>query len=190
MHNTVSTIVSVIHAILACLFVTYTLFNLSENIHNPQIYIITNAMQFIEPIKFTAAYLTYDLFWSIYYRNIKLSFIIHHLITLCSSLIAIMTPYGRYTIFISILNEASTPFLNFNTLIPNKYFLIKKINMIIFAITFFFSRTILLSYMIFRIIQNYNFDNNIVTGLLGLYMMHYLLNAYWLILIIKKVMRN
>lgn len=186
-HTTVSSIISAIHSVLTCLYVSYVYYN--NSIDDDNIYIVSVNPVLTEPIKFTMSYLIYDLFWSIYYKNVTYEIVLHHLVTTVSSLVGVITPYGRYVIFLSILNEASTPFLNLNTLIPKQYTLLRKLNLIMFAFTFFVFRTGLLSYIIFRVIQNIRFENMIVISMFIMYSMHYLLNFYWLLLILRKVKR-
>lgn len=199
MHTIASSIVSSIHAILVSLHVLFVYYNLPNEIYdNPNIYTNSNNNEFVTSIKFTTGYMIYDLFWMIYYKNQSVQLLIHHITTIVACTSAIISPYGRYVTFLSILNEISTPFLNFNVIVSilskhNLFFIkpyYKQLNLILFTMSFFICRIVLLSYLFYQIITTYDFTNTIINILVFLYSIHYMLNLYWFRIINQKIMKS
>jgi hypothetical protein len=192
-----SSIVSIIHSLLVCAYTYYIWddFERSGNRMTHQNLPTLNHPGFESAISFTCAYIIYDFIWMCYYRTCTKIFIVHHLVTFIALSIGLFTPYGKYVLFLSLFNEASTPFYNFNILfsICAKYEIyevdprIKYWNQVIFALVFFLCRTCLLSWILYHMVYSYQ-TIPMVTILYVLYFGHYMINLNWLSWVIQKIL--
>lgn len=205
-HAIVSSLIGAIHAIIT-VFWSYLIYrNLRDIYDSDRLYIESDNEQILPPMRFTYSYMIYDLIWLVYYRNCTYALLFHHLNTIFAFVSTTVYPYGRYVIFMTLFNEISTPFYNFNTIfsILNEEKVIripgflKMTNQIIFAITFFVFRIVLIFGLIYNIIfelifvhpTNYNMYETLFIYLLTImYIGHYLLNLFWFRIICTKMMR-
>jgi len=123
---------------------------------------------------FTLHFMLYDLIMNVRTKE----YLLHHVLAICaSSYILYLKKFETLVLFIE-LNECSTIFLNLIQL--NVY---KKINYFFFSLTFFLTRNVWLSWLLFT----YTISDIYLYLFLHL---HYILQAFWLIKICAKIIRK
>lgn len=141
-------------------------------------------------ILFLVSYLIFDIIIMIYENTVALDFMIHHIS--CSLILYLIVINNRFLYYglILLTSEISSIPLNIIKITKNKK--IKKINYILFAITFFIFRTILIPIIYLNSIINYKniIKDNLTIICFLLFTIHLLVNIYWTSKIIKIIKRK
>jgi hypothetical protein len=184
LHWKLSSFISLIHAI----YVTYMAIMLLmryEYDYNKNI-ILQSDPEFVKVLYIIVQYMIFDLVTMIYEDNYQISFIIHHIYVIVGIIFTIYYNYCIYLAILCSLNEFSTIFLSFITLLK-KYKTIQYICKQMFTISFIFSRLVLLPYIVYITIDDFdeNYRYSFVFTLL-IFAIHLTMNMFWFSKIIKQ----